>query len=68
MSRYGCDSNTNATSTQQGSWKISGITAQTFADTVLGGSRPPIVAITIAVAVLLLSLRQHWHALAHSLC
>lgn len=39
---------------EQGSWKISGVTAQSFADTVLGGTRPPIVALTIAVAVLLL--------------
>ena len=39
---------------QPGSWQISGIAAQSFADTVLGGSRAPIVALTIAVALLLL--------------
>jgi predicted permease len=39
---------------QPDSWKISAVTAQSFADTVLGASRPPIVALTIAVALLLL--------------
>lgn len=39
---------------QPGSWQISGVAAQSFADTVLGGSRPPIIALTIAVALLLL--------------
>jgi predicted permease len=33
---------------------ISGVAVQSFADTVLGGSRPPIVALTIGVALLLL--------------
>ncbi|MGH7504214.1 MAG: ABC transporter permease, partial [Longimicrobiales bacterium] len=37
-----------------GRWEISGVAAQSFADTVLGGSRPPIVALTLAVALLLL--------------
>ena len=36
------------------SFHISGVSAQSFADTVLGGSRPPIVALTVAVALLLL--------------
>jgi len=35
------------------SWRISGVTAQSFADTVLGSSRPAIVVLTIAVALLL---------------
>ena len=35
------------------SWEISGVTAQSFADTVLGGTRPSITALTIAVALLL---------------
>jgi len=39
---------------QPGSWEISGVAAQSFADTVLGGARPPIVALTLAVALLLL--------------
>jgi predicted permease len=39
---------------QAGSWKITGMEAQSFADTVLGASRPPIVALTIAVGLLLL--------------
>jgi predicted permease len=34
-------------------FQISGVTAQSFTDTVLGGSRPAIVALTIAVALLL---------------
>jgi predicted permease len=34
--------------------EISGVTAQSFADTVLGGSRPPLIALTIAVGLLLL--------------
>lgn len=37
-----------------GSWEISGVAAQSFADTVLGGSRPPLVALTLAVGLLLL--------------
>lgn len=36
------------------SFHISGVSAQSFADTVLGGSRPPVVALTVAVALLLL--------------
>jgi len=39
---------------QPESWKIAGVTAQSSADTVLGASRPPIVALSIAVGVLLL--------------
>ena len=39
---------------QPGRWEISGVAAQAFADTVLGGSRPLIVALTLAVALLLL--------------
>ena len=39
--------------TQPGSWKISSVAAQSFTDTVLGGSRPSVVALTIAVALLL---------------
>jgi putative ABC transport system permease protein len=38
---------------QSRSWEISGMTAQSFVDTVLGGSRPSIIALTIAVALLL---------------
>ncbi len=36
------------------SFHISGVAAQSFADTVLGSSRPSIVALTVAVALLLL--------------
>lgn len=36
------------------SLEISGVAAQSFADTVLGGSRPALVALTIAVGLLLL--------------
>ena len=39
---------------QQDSWKISDVKAQSFADTVFGASRPPIVALSIAAALLLL--------------
>jgi predicted permease len=39
---------------QAGNWQVSGVAAQSFADTVLGGSRPPLVALTLAVALLLL--------------
>jgi predicted permease len=39
---------------QPGSWEISGVAAKSFADTVLGGSRPPLVALTLAVGLLLL--------------
>jgi putative ABC transport system permease protein len=40
--------------TRPQSFHISGVSAQSFADTVLGGSRPSVVALTIAVALLLL--------------
>ncbi len=43
-----------ASGPRPGSWEISGVAAQSFADTVLDGSRPPLVALTIAVALLLL--------------
>jgi putative ABC transport system permease protein len=43
----------SVTTTPQ-SFHISGVAAQSFTDTVLGNSRPPIVALTIAVALLLL--------------
>ena len=36
------------------SFHVSGVAAQSFADTVLGSSRPSIVALTVAVALLLL--------------
>ena len=39
--------------THADSYHISGVAAQSFADMVLGGSRPAIVALTIAVALLL---------------
>src|SRR6185295_8988894 len=39
---------------QPGKWAISGVSAQSFADTVLGDSRATIVALTLAVALLLL--------------
>lgn len=39
---------------QPDSWRISGVTAQAFADTLLGNSRPVIIALTSAVALLLL--------------
>jgi predicted permease len=42
-----------AVANQSRSFEISGVTAQSFTDTVLGGSRPAIVALTIAVALLL---------------
>lgn len=35
-------------------WRISGVSAQSFAETVLGAARPSVVALTIAVALLLL--------------
>ena len=35
------------------SWEISGVAARSFADTVLGGTRPSVIALTIAVALLL---------------
>jgi putative ABC transport system permease protein len=38
---------------QPGRFEISGVAAQSFTDTVLGGSRPSVVALTIAVALLL---------------
>src|SRR5262249_8304361 len=38
---------------QPESWKISGVAAEFFVDTVLGSSRPSLVALTIAVALLL---------------
>jgi putative ABC transport system permease protein len=37
-----------------GSWAISGVAAQSFADTVLGGARRPLIALTLAAALLLL--------------
>jgi putative ABC transport system permease protein len=43
-----------AVSTTPLSFNISGVAAQSFADTVLGSSRPSIVALTVAVALLLL--------------
>jgi len=43
-----------ALATNPENFRISGVAAQSFADTVLGGSRPPIVALTVAVALLLL--------------
>jgi predicted permease len=39
---------------QPGSWEISGVAAKSLADTVLGGARPPLVALTLAVGLLLL--------------
>jgi predicted permease len=38
---------------QQEQWRISGVAARSFTDTVLGGTRPSIIALTIAVALLL---------------
>jgi len=35
------------------SWEITGMAAQSFADTVLGSTRPSVIALTIAVALLL---------------
>jgi predicted permease len=35
-------------------WKISGVVAQSFTDTVLGSTRPSVIALTIAVALLLI--------------
>jgi predicted permease len=34
-------------------WRISGVAARSFTDTVLGGSRPSVIALTIAVMLLL---------------
>ena len=45
--------NAPSSPSQQGNWKISGVAARSFADTVLGSSRPSIVALTLAVALLL---------------
>src|SRR6476661_6570271 len=38
---------------QQEQWHVSGVAARSFTDTVLGGPRPSIIALTIAVALLL---------------
>ena len=43
----------DSTVSKAASWEISGVTAQSFADTVLGGTRPSVTALTIAVALLL---------------
>jgi len=43
----------DSTVSRAASWEISGVTAQSFADTVLGGTRPSVIALTIAVALLL---------------
>jgi predicted permease len=43
----------DSTVSSAASWEISGVAAQSFADTVLGGTRPSVIALTIAVALLL---------------
>jgi putative ABC transport system permease protein len=43
----------DSTVSSAASWEISGVTAQSFADTTLGGTRPSVIALTIAVALLL---------------
>ena len=43
----------DSTVSQAASWEISGVSAQSFADAVLGTTRPSVIALTIAVALLL---------------
>jgi predicted permease len=43
----------DSTVSSAASWEISGVTAQRFADNVLGGARPSVIALTSAVALLL---------------
>ena len=43
----------DSTVSRAASWEITGMAAQSFADTVLGGSRAAVIALTIAVALLL---------------
>jgi len=43
----------DSTVSRAASWEITGMSAQSFADTVLGGTRPAVIALTIAVALLL---------------
>ena len=43
----------DSTVSRAASWEISAVTAQSFADTVLGGTRPSVIALTMAVALLL---------------
>ncbi|HTK51419.1 MAG TPA: ADOP family duplicated permease [Gemmatimonadaceae bacterium] len=43
----------DSTVSRAASWEITGMEAQSFADTVLGGTRPSVIALTIAVALLL---------------
>jgi predicted permease len=43
----------DSTVSRAASWEVSGVAAQSFADTVLGGTRPSVIALTIAVALLL---------------
>jgi predicted permease len=38
---------------QQKQWQVSGVAARSFTDAVLGGPRPSIIALTVAVALLL---------------
>ena len=44
---------TRAPGYEPGKFEISGVAVQSFADTVLGGTRPSVIALTIAVALLL---------------